>query len=98
MNAVTIVIASMCILAIAYRLYGTFMMVKVLKVNDDKPTPAHALEDGKDYVPTNKWVSFGHHFAAIAAAVGRTNSGGAVWLFAGIIVAVNRGGNWGSRP
>ncbi|QAW05118.1 carbon starvation protein A [Bacillus subtilis] len=68
MNAVTIVIASMCILAIAYRLYGTFMMVKVLKVNDDKPTPAHALEDGKDYVPTNKWVSFGHHFAAIAAA------------------------------
>lgn len=44
------------------------MMVKVLKVNDDKPTPAHALEDGKDYVPTNKWVSFGHHFAAIAAA------------------------------
>ncbi|MCY7813767.1 carbon starvation protein CstA [Bacillus spizizenii] len=68
MNAVTIVIASMCILAIAYRLYGTFMMVKVLKVNDDKPTPAHTLEDGKDYVPTNKWVSFGHHFAAIAAA------------------------------
>lgn len=68
MNAVTIVVASMCILAIAYRLYGTFMMVKVLKVNDDKPTPAHALEDGKDYVPTNKWVSFGHHFAAIAAA------------------------------
>ncbi|AWM17987.1 carbon starvation protein CstA [Bacillus inaquosorum] len=68
MNAVTIVIASMCILAMAYRLYGTFMMVKVLKVNDDKPTPAHALEDGKDYVPTNKWVSFGHHFAAIAAA------------------------------
>ncbi|MCY8389197.1 carbon starvation protein CstA [Bacillus inaquosorum] len=68
MNAVTIVLASMCILAIAYRLYGTFMMVKVLKVNDDKPTPAHALEDGKDYVPTNKWVSFGHHFAAIAAA------------------------------
>ncbi|MCG8396711.1 carbon starvation protein CstA [Bacillus atrophaeus] len=68
MNAVTIVVASMCILAIAYRLYGTFMMVKVLKVNDDKPTPAHTHEDGKDYVPTNKWVTFGHHFAAIAAA------------------------------
>ncbi|MGE1209337.1 carbon starvation protein CstA [Bacillus pumilus] len=68
MNAVTIVIASMCILAIAYRLYGTFMMVKVLKVTDDHFTPAHTLEDGKDYVPTNKWVTFGHHFAAIAAA------------------------------
>ncbi|PRS20705.1 carbon starvation protein CstA [Bacillus safensis] len=68
MNAVTIVIGSMCILAIAYRIYGTFMMVKVLKVTDDHPTPAHLLEDGKDYVPTNKWVTFGHHFAAIAAA------------------------------
>lgn len=68
MNAITIVIASMCILAIAYRLYGTFMAVKVLKLDDSKPTPAHELNDGKDYVPTNKWVSFGHHFAAIAAA------------------------------
>lgn len=68
MNAITIVIASICILAIAYRLYGTFMMVKVLKINDHTPTPAHVFEDGKDYVPTNKWVSFGHHFAAIAAA------------------------------
>lgn len=100
MNAVTIVIASMCILAIAYRLYGTFMMVKVLKVNDDKPTPAHTLEDGKDYVPTNKWVSFGHHFAAIAAAgplVGPILAAqfgylpGLLWLLIG---AVNRG----SRP
>lgn len=68
MNAITIVIASMCILMIAYRLYGTFMAVKVMKLDDAKPTPAHKFEDGKDYVPTNKWVSFGHHFAAIAAA------------------------------
>ncbi|ALC81973.1 MULTISPECIES: carbon starvation protein CstA [Bacillus] len=68
MNAITIVIASMCILMIAYRLYGTFMAVKVMKLDDAKPTPAHTFEDGKDYVPTNKWVSFGHHFAAIAAA------------------------------
>ncbi|MEK5324263.1 carbon starvation protein CstA [Aeribacillus sp. FSL M8-0254] len=68
MNAITIVIASMCILMIAYRLYGTFMAVKVLKLDDSKPTPAHELNDGKDYVPSNKWVSFGHHFAAIAAA------------------------------
>ncbi|MGG1574535.1 carbon starvation protein CstA [Fictibacillus sp. NRS-1165] len=68
MNAVTIVIGSICILMIAYRLYGTFMVAKVMKLNDSKPTPAHELNDGKDYVPTNKWVSFGHHFAAIAAA------------------------------
>jgi carbon starvation protein len=53
---------------IAYRLYGTFIALKVLKLDDSKPTPAHKLEDGKDYVPTNKWVAFGHHFAAIAAA------------------------------
>ncbi|MBU8879648.1 carbon starvation protein A [Bacillus sp. FJAT-29790] len=68
MNAVSIVIGAICILLIAYRLYGTFVAAKVLKLNDSKPTPAHKLEDGQDYVPTNKWVSFGHHFAAIAAA------------------------------
>ncbi|MGE8021807.1 carbon starvation protein CstA [Peribacillus frigoritolerans] len=68
MTAVTIVIGSICILMIAYRLYGTFIALKVLKLDDSKPTPAHKLEDGKDYVPTNKWVAFGHHFAAIAAA------------------------------
>lgn len=68
MNAVSIVIGSICILMIAYRLYGTFMAVRVLKLDDSKLTPAHELNDGKDYVPTNKWVTFGHHFAAIAAA------------------------------
>ncbi|UVI30128.1 carbon starvation protein CstA [Paenibacillus spongiae] len=68
MNAVSIVIGSICILMIAYRIYGTFMAAKVLKLDDSKPTPAHELNDGKDYVPTNKWVTFGHHFAAIAAA------------------------------
>ncbi|SMQ65400.1 carbon starvation protein [Bacillus sp. OV166] len=68
MNAVSVVIGSICILMIAYRLYGTFMAAKVLKLDDSKQTPAHELNDGKDYVPTNKWVTFGHHFAAIAAA------------------------------
>ena len=61
-------IGSICILLIVYRLYGTFIAAKVLKLDDSKPTPAHKLEDGKDYVPTSKWVTFGHHFAAIAAA------------------------------
>ncbi|QCJ45064.1 carbon starvation protein A [Bacillus sp. S3] len=68
MNAITIVIGSICILLIVYRLYGTFMAAKVLKLKDSKPTPAQKFEDGRDYVPTNKWVVFGHHFAAIAAA------------------------------
>lgn len=68
MNAITIVIGSICVLMISYRLYGIFFTKKVLKITDDTPTPAHTMEDGKDYVPTNKWVTFGHHFAAIAAA------------------------------
>lgn len=68
MNAITIVIGSICVLMISYRLYGIFFTKRVLKIKDDTPTPAHTMEDGKDYVPTNKWVTFGHHFAAIAAA------------------------------
>ena len=68
MNAISIVIGSICVLMIGYRLYGIFFTKKVLKITEDTPTPAHAMEDGKDYVPTNKWVTFGHHFAAIAAA------------------------------
>ena len=68
MNAITLVIGAICTLAIAYRFYGLFFTKKVLKINDDMPTPAHEVNDGKDYVPTNKWVAFGHHFAAIAAA------------------------------
>ena len=68
MNAITLVIGAICILVIAYRFYGIFFTKKVLKINDNRPTPAHANNDGKDFVPTNKWVAFGHHFAAIAAA------------------------------
>ena len=95
MNAITIVIASICILMIAYRLYGTFMAAKVLKLDDSIPTPAHTLEDGKDYVPTNKWVTFGHHFAAIAAAgplVGPILAAqfgylpGLIWLLVGAVI------------
>ena len=68
MNAITLVIGAICVLVIAYRFYGIFFTKKVLKITDDLPTPANELNDGKDYVPTNKWVAFGHHFAAIAAA------------------------------
>ncbi|SFJ90594.1 carbon starvation CstA family protein [Thermoflavimicrobium dichotomicum] len=95
MNAITIVIAVICILMIAYRLYGTFMAVKVLKLDDSQVTPARELEDGKDYVPTNRWVAFGHHFAAIAAAgplVGPILAAqfgylpGLVWLLIGAVI------------
>ncbi len=71
MNGITIVIGSICFLIIAYRLYGTFMAAKVLRLQEleeELDPPSHKHNDGKDYVPTNKWVTFGHHFAAIAAA------------------------------
>ena len=67
-HAITFVIAALCILAIAYRLYGVFFVRKVLQADDSQVTPSHQLEDGKNYVPTNRWVNFGQHFAAIAAA------------------------------
>ncbi|HEY1844938.1 MAG TPA: carbon starvation protein A [Buttiauxella sp.] len=67
-HALTFVIATLCILAICYRLYGVFFVRKVLNADDTEVTPSHLLEDGKDYVPTKKWVNFGSHFAAIAAA------------------------------
>ncbi|KMY45716.1 carbon starvation protein CstA [Bacillus sp. FJAT-27916] len=95
MNAITIVVGAICILMIAYRLYGTFMAAKVLKLDDSNPTPAQKLEDGQDYVPTNKWVVFGHHFAAIAAAgplVGPILAAqfgylpGLIWLLVGAVI------------
>lgn len=67
-NGVYLVVVSALILVLAYRFYGAFIAAKVLAVNQYKVTPAVRLEDGSDYVPTNKWVSFGHHFAAIAGA------------------------------
>ena len=67
-NAITIVFAALCIFAIAYRFYGLWVAQKVLNINAARETPANRFEDGKDYVPTNKYVLFGHHFAAIAAA------------------------------
>lgn len=68
MNALYLLIGAACILLIGYRLYGTFIASKVLAVDPRIVTPSKRLEDGHDYVPTNRWVTFGHHFAAIAAA------------------------------
>ena len=67
-NAVTVIFASLCVFAIGYRFYGLFIAAKVLNVNPDRPTPAVKYADGQDYVKTNRYVLFGHHFAAIAAA------------------------------
>ena len=68
MNALTLVFVALCTFAIAYRFYGLFIAHKVLGIRSDRPTPAKTCADGIDYVKTNKFVLFGHHFAAIAAA------------------------------
>lgn len=65
-NALWIIVAGLCSFAVAYRFYSKWLMTKVLVLDDQRATPAHTKQDGKDFVPTNKWVVFGHHFAAIA--------------------------------
>ncbi len=65
-NALWIVVAGLCSFAVAYRFYSKWLMTKVLVLDKQRATPAHTKQDGKDFVPTNQWVVFGHHFAAIA--------------------------------
>jgi len=65
-NALWIVTAGLCATAISYRFYSKWLATKVLMLNDNRATPALVVDDGKDFVPTNRWMAFGHHFAAIA--------------------------------
>jgi carbon starvation protein len=68
MNALPIIIGSLCVIAIAYRYYSAFIAAKVLVLDDSRPVPSQTMYDGHNYYPTNKWVLFGHHFAAISGA------------------------------
>ena len=68
MNSLVLLVVALCVFALAYRFYAAFIATKVLMLNDAHVTPAFRLKNGHDYVPTNKWVVFGHHFAAIAGA------------------------------
>jgi carbon starvation protein len=68
MNALPIIIGTLCILAIAYRYYSAFIGAKVLALDDSRAVPSQTMYDGHNYYPTNKWVLFGHHFAAISGA------------------------------
>jgi carbon starvation protein len=68
MNALPIIIGSLCVMAIAYRYYSAFIAAKVLALDDARPVPSETMYDGHNYYPTNKWVLFGHHFAAISGA------------------------------
>jgi carbon starvation protein len=65
-NSIWIIIAAICTYLIGYRFYSTWIAAKVLTIDETRKTPANKFRDGKDYEPTNKWVVFGHHFAAIA--------------------------------
>lgn len=67
-SAAWLVIAAACSYAVAYRFYSKFITKKIFELNDRRATPSEVHNDGKDFVPTNKWVLFGHHFAAIAGA------------------------------
>lgn len=95
-NAVWLVVAAVCTYSIAYRFYSLFLSRKVLGLDARRVTPAHRLKDGLDYVPTNKYVLFGHHFAAIAGAgplVGPILAAqmgylpGTLWLLIGVVFA-----------
>jgi len=95
-NAAWIVVAAVCVYFVAYRFYGLFIASKVLGIDANRPTPAHRRNDGLDYVPTNRYVLFGHHFAAIAGAgplVGPVLAAqmgylpGTLWILAGVVFA-----------
>jgi carbon starvation protein len=68
LNAMPLMLGVLCVLAIAYRYYSAFLAAKVAALDDANETPAHRYNDGQNYHPTNKWVLFGHHFAAISGA------------------------------
>src|SRR5437773_6934473 len=65
-NALWLVVAALCSYSLGYRFYSKFIAAKVLVLDGARATPAERLENGRDFLPTNKWVVFGHHFAAIA--------------------------------
>ena len=92
-NALWFVVAAVCTYLIAYRYYSLFIATRVLGLDGNRKTPAHRHNDGLDYVPTNKAVLFGHHFAAIAGAgplVGPVLAAqmgylpGLLWILAGV--------------
>jgi len=96
LNAMWFVIAAVCSYLVAFRLYSSFVAARILVLDDTRATPAERHDDGRDFVPTNKWVLFGHHFAAIAGPgplIGPTLAAqfgylpGTLWLIAGAVLA-----------
>src|SRR5512140_600218 len=94
-NAAWLLTAAICTYVIAYRFYSKIIATKIFALDDERPTPAVRLNDGRDYTPTNKWIAFGHHFAAIAGPgplVGPTLAAqfgflpGALWIIVGVVL------------
>jgi carbon starvation protein len=94
-NALWLITAAVCIYAIAYRFYAAWIAAKVLMVDETRATPAERLDNGRDFMPTNRWVVFGHHFAAIAGPgplVGPTLAAqfgylpGTLWILIGAVL------------
>jgi carbon starvation protein len=95
-NALVLLVIGLCAIALSYRYYAAFLAAKVAVLDDSRPVPSHTREDGRDYHPTNRWVLFGHHFAAIAGAgplIGPVLAAqygwgpGAIWILLGAIFA-----------
>ncbi len=96
LHGMPIMLVVLCVLALAYRYYSAFLAARVAVLNDARTTPAHQLNDGQNYHPTNKWVLFGHHFAAISGAgpligpvlaVQYGYMPGLLWLLIGVVLA-----------
>src|ERR1700693_1691463 len=94
-NSFWLVLAAVCTYLVGFRFYAKFIAVKVMVLNDQRATPAERLRDGLDFEPTNKWIVFGHHFAAIAGPgplVGPTLAAqfgylpGALWIVIGCVL------------
>ena len=96
MHALPWILGALCVMAIMYRYYSAFIAARVLVLDDARVTPAHRLKDGQNFEPTNKWVLFGHHFAAISGAgplIGPVLAAqfgflpGFLWLLVGVVLA-----------
>jgi carbon starvation protein len=94
-NSVFILIAAICTYVIGYRFYSKWIAAKVLMLNDRRATPCEVNDDGKDFVKTNKWIVFGHHFAAISGPgplVGPVLAAqfgylpGTLWILIGVVL------------
>src|SRR3954471_4757162 len=92
-NAAWLLVAALCTYAVSYRFYSKFIASKIFALDAARPTPATRLNDGRDFTPTNRWIVFGHHFAAIAGPgplVGPTLAAqfgflpGAIWIIVGV--------------